>query len=219
MSNYVEHAIYALRNAHVRKFPYPHFHVHDVFPWPFYDDLVAALPADDQYQPMQYKHRMVLTQQELVKELDSDYFAAHVLSMFGHAFFERYPHQQRPNFRHEIRFIRDEEGYAIGPHTDAPNKVVSLLFYLPKEYGFSQYGTGVYVPDDGKKTCKGGPHHKFEGFTEVWRAPFVPNSCFGFFKTDNSWHGVEEIGVKIQRDVMLFNIYEDAGGGQGNIPA
>lgn len=213
--NPVEHAIYALRNAEVRKYPFPHFHAHEVFPWSFYDDLVASLPGEDEYQPLAggYKHRKAVPAIEFVKDFDSNYFAAQVLSIFTPWFFERFPHSDRAKLRHEIRFIRDEEGYAIGPHTDAPHKVVSLLFYLPKEYGFSKHGTSVYVPDDGKRTCKGGPHHKFEGFTEVWRAPYVPNSCFGFWKTDNSWHGVEEIGVKIQRDVMLFNIYEDASNG------
>jgi len=212
--NPVEHAIYALKNANVLRYPYPHFHVHDVFPWPFYNDLVAALPGEEEYQPLKggYKHRKAIPAIELVKDFGTPHFAAAVLSIFTPWFFERFPDSSRNKLRHEIRFIRDEEGYKIGPHTDAPHKVVSLLFYLPKEYGFSHCGTGIYVPNDHQQTCKGGPHYKFDGFTEVWRAPYVPNSCFGFWKTDNSWHGVEEISVKIQRDVMLFNIYEDANG-------
>lgn len=213
--NPVEHTIYALRNAEVKRYPYPHFFAHEVFPWAFYDDLVASLPEDDEYKPLKggYRHRKAVPAIEMVKDYDSAYFSAQILSVFTPWFFERFPHADRAKLRHEIRFIRDEEGYSIGPHTDAPHKVVSLLFYLPKEYGNSHCGTSIYVPDDHKKTCPGGPHHGFEGFSEVWRAPFVPNSCLGFWKTDNSWHGVEPISVKIQRDVMLFNIYEDASNG------
>ena len=210
----VAHTVYALRNAPLLTYPYPHFHAHEVFPWPFYDDLLKSLPGNEAYQPLAggFKHRVAHSSLDFVKAYDTPHFASHVLSIFSRFFFDRYPHNQRPRFRHEIRFIRDEEGYSIGPHTDAPHKVVSLLFYLPAEYGYSDHGTGIYVPDDGVKTCPGGPHYPFDGFSEVWRAPYVPNSCFGFWKTDNSWHAVQQICEKIQRDVMLFNIYEDSAG-------
>lgn len=211
--NPVDHVIYRLRNAHVMHYPFPHFHVNEVFPWHFYDDLTQHLPKDDEYKALagKYQHRVGHPVIDLVKDFDTPQFAAHVMAVFGRVFFDRYPYKPYPKFRHEIRFIRDEEGYSIGPHTDARNKVVSLLFYLPMEYGQSHLGTSIYVPNDGRQTCPGGPHYAFEGFTEVARMPYVPNSCFGFWKTDNSWHGVEPICEKIQRDVMLFNIYDDSG--------
>jgi len=208
----VEHAIYKLRNAQVNEYPYGHFFVHDVFPKDFYHDLIKALPGNEHYAPLPggYRHRQALQSPiEMVAGFDSAYFASQVLTVFSKQFFTRYPDHNRPKFRQEIRFIRDEEGYAIGPHTDAPWKVVSLLFYLPSEYHYVDHGTSIYVPEDHKKTCPGGPHYPFEGFHEVWRAPFVPNSCFGFFKTPNSWHGVEKIEGKTERNVMLFNIFEE----------
>jgi len=206
----LEHVIYKLRNAQINLYPYPHFYVKDVFPVDFYwRELLPSLPEDEAYEPLKggYKSRVALKDPlELVRPFDSAEFASHVLSMWGErTFFERF--QGKPQFRWEIRFIRDSEGYSIGPHTDAPFKVVSLLFYLPKDFLDFGFGTGVYVPNDHQKTCIGGPHHKFEGFTEVFRAPFEPNSCFGFWKTQNSWHAVEKISRKIRRDVMLFNIY------------
>jgi hypothetical protein len=210
--NPVEHVIYRLRNAQIMQYPFPHFYVEEVFPWDFYGDMLDALPREGGFEPLgNLKHREVLSKPlEMIQQFDTPYFGTQMIQLFGpHVFFERYPHTGRPNFTQEFRFIRDEEGYSIGPHTDTPRKVLSLLFYLPEFQDHSDCGTGIYVPDDHKKTCVGGPHHPFEGFTEIFRAPYVPNSCFGFWKTPNSWHAVEKITRKIQRDVLLFNIYEE----------
>jgi hypothetical protein len=207
--NPVEHVIYKLRNTRILQYPYPHFYVNDVFPDDFYDTLVGSLPEEG-YQPLAggYKSRVAMEATDLVKDFESEYFARHVMGMFYRHYNERFPYKgSEPKFRTEVRFIRDSEGYKIGPHTDAPNKVLSLLFYLPMDFSLFDLGTGIYVPSDGKKTCPGGPHYKFEGFEEVFRANFLPNSCFGFWKTSNSWHAVKEISRKIRRDVMLYNIY------------
>lgn len=217
----LEHCLYKLRNAPILKYPFPHFYAQNVFPSDFFETLLASLGGDDTYTPLPggYNARAASSEMpECMNEFTANQrFAQNVLQMFEKAFYERFPDHSRPKFRSEWRFIRDSDGYAIGPHTDAPHKVVSLLFYLqcftekPEigEVFTSEYGTGIYVPEDGQKTCIGGPHHKFEGFREVWRAPFFRNSCFGFFKTDNSWHAVEQIHAKIRRDVLLFNIYAE----------
>lgn len=220
--NPMEHLVYQLRNTPLRNYPYPHFYAQNVFPDDFYDELVSSLPENDGYEGLKggYRHRVAAKEQNpLVEGLNDPYLAGHVLGLFGRAFAERFPRPGAvgPNFRSEIRFIRDEEGYAIGPHTDAAHKVVSLLFYLPMDFSDSDCGTSIYVPDDHQKTCPGGPHHKIEGFTEVWKAPFLPNSCFGMWKSPNSWHGVSEISRKIRRDVMLYNIYTDSESPDGNV--
>jgi len=212
--NPVEHVIYRLRNAKIDLYPYPHFFITEVFPPDFYTKLLNSLPEDDSYEPLAggYKSRTAMKEGaalELIQPFNSEWFASNVLGMWGQKlFFERF--QGQPGFRWDLRFIRDAEGYSIGPHTDAPFKVVSLLFYLPRSFSNVEHGTGIYVPDDHEKTCPGGPHYPFEGFTEVWRAPFSPNSCFGFWKTPNSWHAVAKISRKIRRDVFLYNIYSDS---------
>ena len=87
--------------------------------------------------------------------------------------------------------MHDRTRYSLGPHTDSPTKVVSLLFYLPADERLAQHGTSIYVPKDPAFTCPGGPHHPFGGFDRIATMPFLPNSLFGFVKTDNSFHGVE----------------------------
>jgi hypothetical protein len=221
----IDHVIYRLRNTPVLNYPYPHFYCKEVFPEAFYDQLIGCLPNDKGYEPLSggYPSRVAAKDPNpLVSDFNDPYFASHVLGMFSRQYQERFPCHDNPRFRTDVRFIRDSEGYKIGPHTDAPNKVVSILFYLPKDFSDYEFGTGIYVPDDHVQTCAGGPHYKFSGFTEVWRAPFLPNSCFGFWKTPNSWHAVARISRKIQRDVMLYNIYHvdtENGDQQGSIQA
>lgn len=181
-----------------------------MFPEEFYSRLLTALKAKT-YEPLgQFGHRFWADPAGTpVEDFDADILVAALVGYFSKQFYDRFPNQDRPRLRGEFRFIRDEEAYKIGPHTDAPNKVVSLLFYLPENDEDSDLGTGVYIPNDRVKMCYGGPHYKFEEFTEVFRAPMVRNSCFGFWKTGHSWHGVQQISRKIQRDVLLFNIYAE----------
>jgi hypothetical protein len=93
----------------------------------------------------------------------------------------------------EIILLRDKSGYSIGPHTDAPARLMSFFFYLPDDDNHPELGTSVYKPTDPNFICEGGPHHGFEGFEMVERARYVRNSSFGFLKTNNSFHGVPPI--------------------------
>lgn len=213
--NPLEHVVYKLRNAEILRYPFPHFFVEEVFPWDFYGQLRTALPSSDKYHELSdvYKSRGITKGDDhhpLLAPFETAYFGTQMLHVFNKEFYERYPNHARPNFRSEFRFVHDTEGYGIGPHTDAPQKVLSLLFYLPYSDIDFDVGTGIYVPTNHEKTCEGGPHYPFEGFEEAWRAPFIPNSCLGFWKTPNSWHAVEKISRKIERDVLLFNIYEES---------
>lgn len=63
--------------------------------------------------------------------------------------------------------VSDRSTYAIGPHTDAPHRRVSLLFYLPEDSTFRRFGTALYAPLDPQFRCPGGPHHRFEFFRRV----------------------------------------------------
>lgn len=210
MEDVQEHVIYKLLNAKVNLWPYPHFYVENVFPDFAYKQLLQNLPKDEEYKPLGgFKRRDTAPSRDIVADLDTQRFLKSVLISFGsEVFFGRYPNHDRPEFESEFRVIRDGKGYFIGPHTDAPRKVVSLLFYLPRDTSYEEFGTGIYTPNDPDKKCKGGPHYKFNDFKEVWRAPFSPNSVFGFFKTDDSWHGVQEITKDFKRDVLLYNVYE-----------
>jgi len=193
------------------QWPYPHLYQTNVFPPDFYAQLIANLPSTDEYKDIGFKNRLITEKGRtppIMQDFAGPYFAKHMLTIFHKAYWERFPNvHDMPHLTWEWRFVRDGKGYSIGPHTDAADKVMSFLFYLPTDQTNQDLGTGIYMPDDHVKTCPGGPHHKFDGFHEVYRAPYLPNSCLGFWKTSNSWHGVQKISKIVQRDVLLYNIY------------
>lgn len=213
------HMAYQVCNAPVYTVPFPHIYVPNVFPPDFYNELREHLPPDGDYSTgaSNYNGRRFA-------DPDSDLF-----SPFRDPFWTQiamYPFQKHLSKRFpdgfntytDLRLVRDTRNYAIGPHTDAPWKVLSFLFYLPPDATLSKYGTSIYLPNDGDFRCPGGPHHKFENFTRIHTAPFLPNSLFAFFKTDFSFHGVEPIPVQCQRDVLLWNLY-DSDARHGKAPA
>jgi hypothetical protein len=188
--------------------PFPHFYAEKVFPRSAYNEILYAL-EDLPYHSEKFANRQ-FADPSGIQALDfmkTPAFLKNVLNLFPDQMEQRFK-GKTVKFIHDLRLVRDNQFYKIGPHTDAPWKVVSLLFYLPTDNSIQQYGTCIYQPTIPGFTCPGGPHYPFEGFTEVDRAPFLPNSCFGFWKTDNSFHGVPPIPIPIERNVLLYNIYQ-----------
>lgn len=208
------HVIYRIANAQLNTYPYPHFYVRDVFPSAFYGDLARRVAAETDYheEPGRY-HGRQFANENLSNEIDG--LRGFASKSFMKAILQRFGPQleavhKRKDFRvySDCRFIRDGQGYWIGPHTDARWKLVSLLFYLPIYHMYERHGTSIYTPNDPTFTCSGGPHHDFPGFTRIWTAPYAPNSLFAFLKTDKSFHGVPPIDQDFQRDVFLYNLYD-----------
>lgn len=209
-----EHVIYQLRNAEIKSYPYPHFFVENVFPDTFYDKLLDMLPGDEEYEQMNefYPDRYFGPDKFLPEELGfmaSERFMREVMQIFIQWVRKAYP-GGKVNIASDIRFVRDKTGYRIGPHTDAPWKLISLLFYLPSGQFWRKHGTSIYVPNEPAFRCDGGPHYEFEEFKQVYTAPYARNSCFGFWKTTNSFHGVEQIHDDFDRNVLLYNVYDES---------
>lgn len=206
-----EHVCAALEASPRSSEPYPFLYATDVFPASLYDDIQVYLDDKKGFHTNKFLHREFADDIDDFAQIDfmqTREFFNRMLTLFRSDLVERFG-GTKPRLSRDVRLIRDEKNYHIGPHTDIPEKVMSLLFYLPKTDDYAECGTSVFVPTDPTFTCKGGPHYKFDGFSEVWRAPFLPNSCFGFWKTQNSFHGVHSIPVEFRRDVLLYNIYDN----------
>lgn len=204
---------YNLRNAIVGEWPFPHFFAQDVFPDAFYRDLQNRVHAKKNYVEgdRHYNGRKFAENLDDFPELafmESGNFTRNIAKIFSPYMAERFEGKGRIQLRTDLRLVRDGQEYYIGPHTDAPWKVVSLLFYLPLDGWNLDMGTSLYLPKNPSFACRGGPHYEFEDFRLIKTVPFAPNTCFGFFRTDQSFHGVEKITREIQRDVLLFNIYD-----------
>lgn len=224
--------VYKFANAPILNFPYPHFFIQDVFPPAFYDRLQANIPDPSLMIPIEqaraikgYKERFVLaiTDEKHQAVLPSDQrefwrdfaswlcggrFANIALQKFQPFLQMRYGNAPPPRFYNEALLVEDITKYALGPHTDLPRKVITMLFYLPKDLSQSHIGTSIYLPKDPSFKCPGGPHYGFQNFVKLRTMPFVPNSLFVFLKTDNSFHGVEPVtDPDTRRWLLLFDIY------------
>ena len=224
------HVAYKVANAPVKLFPYPHFYIENIFPADFYQSLQASLPDPSAMLPIAdvrpvkgYKERFVFELggaqlatlpeskrvfwDELRKWLIAGRFGQVVLNKFGQYLEQRFGKDQ-VSLYDEALLVQDITNYKLGPHTDTPRKVVTLLFYLPKDESQKHLGTSLYVPKDPNFRCPGGPHHKHDQFERIWTNPFLPNALFGFLKTDTSFHGVEPIGDEdCRRWLLLYDIY------------
>ncbi len=226
------HAAYRVGNVPFNMFPYPHFYLQDVFPAEFYRELQKNLPDPQAMVPIEkarglkgYDERFVLDLGKkgtavLPEEKRQFWSAIHdwmvVQGRFGTLVFEKFKPfiQQRFAGRTDLQFyseallVQDITNYKLGPHTDAPRKVVTMLFYLPADDSQAHMGTSLYLPNDPAFRCPGGPHYDREAFARLHTNPFLPNSMFAFFKTDNSFHGVEPVGdPDTRRWLLLFDIF------------
>ena len=203
------HIAYRLLNAPVLPYPFPHVYVENVFPADFYAHLLTNLPPAGDYSESTagYHGRQFAepSNADVFDRFNTKEWLKIATGPFRHDIQARF--QSSPPIRTDLRLIRDCENYSIGPHTDAPWKILSYLFYLPSDESLIQHGTSIYLPKEPSFRCVGGPHHKFSAFNRIFTAPFKPNSLLAFFKTDYSFHGVEPITIQCQRDLLLWNLY------------
>ncbi len=223
---------YKVGNTPFSMFPYPHFYVPDVFPADFYRTIQQNLPDPQAMVPIEkarpvrgYPERFVLdfnekslatlpdAKREFWRQLNEwlvvkGNFGTLVFEKFKPFIQQRFKDKPDLEFQSETLLVQDVTNYKLGPHTDSPRKVVTMLFYLPSDLSQVHMGTSMYLPNDPGFTCPGGPHHDRSAFTRLHTQPFAPNSLFAFFKTDNSFHGVEPVAdPDCRRWLLLYDIY------------
>lgn len=223
---------YKIGNEKILDFPFPHIYVKDVFPQDLYNEILDHMPDQDKLSAIAdkrpvtgYEERFVLCfdDQSLSildnkkrifwKKFRDRMLSGTLMNFFISRFMPyisvRFQNQniQQLKFYDELLLIQDTMNYKIGPHTDSPKKVITFLFYLPKNNSQKELGTSIYMPKDFNFKCNGGPHYPREKFEKIITMPFLPNSLFCFPKTDNSFHGVEKIMVNEKRWLLLYDIY------------
>lgn len=170
--------------------PYSYFYLTDVFSEEFYRQMIDNLPDTSLYKRYNNKYK-----ERFLYDMHSDYFWNNVDAMFRSLY--------GSNIRTQL--CRDFGGYSIGPHTDGRKENMTILFYLPKDDSQPRLGTSVYAPKDRSFTCDGSKHHDFEQFDKLFTVPYVTNSCFGFIRSDNSFHGVEPSNA--ERNLIQVSVW------------
>lgn len=234
MSSTVEdHVLGRIADAPIKRLPTPHFYIEGAFPDDFYQDLLANLPGDEDFTCLgdtgrvpkgAYPDRFVFLPKpddidrlpdakrafwhELAGWLYGERFFHGMVQKFAQAAATRFAGKlDKVQLTSEVLVVRDRTNYSIGPHTDAPHRFLSMLFYCPPDASNEHLGTSLYVPLDRQFTCKGGPHYDFDKFVKVDTMPYRPNSLFCFLRTDTSFHGVEPIADQnIARDIILYDV-------------
>lgn len=212
--------------APIRHDPFAHILVDDVFPAELFQAMRAHLPDDTAY--VRFKdsgrvgadyspHRAAFAPAQLT-QLNAD-ARAFWGGIFDAVLAPRFTEAVAAKFSAELRLsgeariltetclMRDAAGYELGPHTDSPAKLVSLLFYLAPDETHPELGTSFYAPKDRTFFCPGGPHHPFELFDRVTTAPYAPNSLLAFPKTERCFHGVEPVDdAALVRDLLFVDL-------------
>ena len=212
-----EYVIKKIIDAPIIKEPYPHILISRIFPDEFYSVLLEQIPNVSAYTAKtKYGKTMTLENfdgldeeekkfwKEVHDSLRSDEFASILLKKFnvsGKGVSDLFLH-------------KDLENFEFRPHRDTHSKLVTYLFYLPKDSSLSQLGTHILVPKKGvviKKTTK---HQDWELFETVKMSEYVPNSFFAFAPHENSFHAVKidfpEDSVKERNTIRGFVFNKDA---------
>ncbi|ARU57148.1 FkbM family methyltransferase [Oleiphilus messinensis] len=223
----LEHMQSVVANMDIRFEPYPHFYVENIFPDDYYRQMMAMKPVGDELISINetgrtrgstYDNRFVMHLESGLERLKSDekrvfwdefrkWFCSETLMVSIIRRFEQIILNSGVtdlNVFAEAMFMRDLKGYSIGPHTDSPARLLTMMLYLPEDTDHVHLGTSVYAPKDAAFRCSGSRHHRYEGFDKFFTAPYKPNSLFGFLKTNNSFHGFEEMQDEYKRDTMVY---------------
>lgn len=230
----LQYIFYQIANAPIRTYPYTHIYVENIFPQDFYEQLCAQFPDTNQFSSISktgsvqdgtYQNRFVLPLKtenlshlpfsqlmfwgQISQALADKNWMKILLDKFHTDIRSRFAdHYHLTALYPKSELICDQSDYSIGPHTDHSRRILTLLFYLPDNPKQSHLGTSLYRPKDPHFTCPGTTHHPFERFTKVYTAPFLPNSLFGFIRSDRSFHGVEPIGKnESARRLLNYTLY------------
>lgn len=232
----LQYVLEQVARAEVVKDPFPYLVVDKIFPSDYYEEILANFPTAESLRPLDetgrvtrgdYRERhtvlfndddfarMTTAQQGFWREfagwMYTDQFLQFFLFKFQRDLEPRIANivaaEDRLSIKGDALLVNDKTNYAISPHTDSPQRLVSFLFYLPRDTSMRDLGTSVYRPKDPGFTCWGGPHHPFELFERVRTLDFLPNRLVAFPKTERSFHGVEPIERNgVNRPLLINNI-------------
>ena len=119
-----------------------------------------------------------------------------------------------------ITITRQKKGQIVFPHKDSPNKLMSLIYYMPDKNWKKTFNGGTEFWKIKKNNLKWKNHEghvieeikKFKNESEIiYKSEFDQNKLIGFTRNDNSWHSVLEIeptGDVYRKSVNIFIRYK-----------
>jgi hypothetical protein len=199
MMEYQNYFLYQIANSDIRHYPWTHVLFKDIFHSNHYDLLLNNLP-DESYliditkvnkHPVDYpNNRLILNNYDALPVIQKQFWVDQndfftdgklkdmLLKKFWPLLIDRIgqQHIHKVEFYDTFQLTKDLKGYVLAAHPDAFNKVFTIVMNLPKDNFNANMGTVVYNNDK----------------EIVYNSKYLPNTGFGVFRSDNSWHGVEE---------------------------
>lgn len=239
-SRVLDHVIGAIEASVAHDQPFGHCYIENVFPEDFYQEMLSRLPGTEEYHALNLKawsrangestrDRMFLSKEGLAplnsemnvfwttvaNVITSDQLKRSVYAKLWKDIALRFGSSEEevpdlPGYPRAVLF-RDTDEYRIKPHPDGVSRIVTMMYYLPKDLSQEDLGTSLYVKRPVMKRLFGG---KFE---EVKRFAYRPNSGMAFVVNRTpertSWHGREllEPGCGV-RNSILTQFRADADG-------
>lgn len=216
------HLINTLNNVEWAIYPFNYFYSKDVFPSEFYNKMIENLPNESELQSMQeyrnvsfnlYPNRSMymLDKSPFWKELHDTISIKDIIMnipSFRDLIVNKLGDLSKYNLKEELYLTRDKTGYSLLPHTDKGIKLFTFVFYLAKDVYHPDVGTSVLTSNNMLETETGNlPHVTFDEFTELYRAKYLPNTMFGFFRDNKSFHSVMPITEpNITRWCLMFHL-------------
>lgn len=236
----LDHVIAAIDDSVPHDEPFGHCYFENVFPEDFYKEILERLPSPEEYHALNLKawsrangestrDRMFLSKEGLEplgdnqREFWSTVTDIILSEQVKRAIYAKLwkdialrfkvSEDKVPDLKGYPRGVlfRDTDEYRIKPHPDGTSRIVTMMYYLPKDMSQEDLGTSLYVKRPALKRLFG------EKFEEVKRFPYRPNSGMAFvvnrLPERTSWHGRELLpsgsGV---RNSILTQFREDADG-------
>lgn len=208
---------YKIINAPVLMYPYPHTSIQNIFPQKFYKQILKLIPKIDQYtHKPKYPGRSTYALENL-NELDekkkkfwnqifewlkSDDFAKLLLNKYS----------IKKDGYSDFYLHKDLDDYEVKPHLDLRSKLVTYMFYLPRDEKLKEFGTNVLVPKPGIKIPNTTKHQNWEFFNIVKTVDYIPNSFFSFTPCENSYHAIKikfsSNATKKERDTIRGFVFD-----------
>ena len=236
----LDHVIAAIDGSVAHDEPFSHCYFENVFPEDFYEEMLSRLPSPEEYHALNLKawsrangestrDRMFMSKEGLEPLGDDqrDFWSSvtdvilseHVKRAIYAKLWKdialrfKVSEEEVPDIKGYPRGVmfRDTDEYRIKPHPDGTSRIVTMMYYLPRDLSQEDLGTSLYVKRPALKRLFG------EKFEEVKRFPYRPNSGMAFvvnrLPERTSWHGRELLpagsGV---RNSILTQFREDADG-------
>jgi hypothetical protein len=185
-----------IADAPIIQAPFPHLEIEGFFNDDDFAALVQALPQDgwrsleDARHTKGYPQRSINTAPAMLAWMTHGRLRLALDAKFGVS-----------AKKDEACLMRDATGYTIPPHTDTPQKAVTMLVSLSDH----RHGTSLYTPLIDGYQDPTGRHHDPKGITEVARTSGCANSAFIFARTDTSFHGTVLYEGTMPRDLLLYD--------------